>query len=175
MNGGSDICTAANSTTIRSPRRRERAGWAMTNSNLAEKPAFSCISICRHARRLNDRSDAGYLALDQLLQAGRAPVGAFGSRTAKLDIACLHDRIIERLAERYRELGNDLARRAARRDHPAPAAENEIDPSFARGRHIRQALQPLRRCNRVSLDSPTQDLRDHIERLVHHIVELAGH
>jgi hypothetical protein len=63
---------------------------------------------------------------------------------------------------RVRELGDNLVRRAVRCHHCVPGADDKIDSSFARGRHIGQTWQPLRCRNCVNLDSPTQDLRDYI-------------
>ena len=45
---------------------------------------------------------------------------------------------------------------------------------FPGGRHVRQAREPLRRRDRVDLDGTRLDLRDDVERLVDHVVDLAG-
>ena len=92
------------------------------------RPSFA-TSIRRYARRLDDRGDAGDLALDQLLEGGRAAIRALRRRAAKLDVALFHCRIVERLVQGVRELRNDFWRRPLRRDHRVPGAENEVDPA----------------------------------------------
>src|SRR5262249_61170323 len=88
------------------------------------------VTLRRHAGGLDHRGDAGNLALDQLLQAGGAAVRALGRRAAELDVTLLNRGIIERLAERVRELCHDLLRRVLGGDHGVPGAEGEVDTGF---------------------------------------------
>src|SRR5262245_31181736 len=85
------------------------------------------MPLRRHAGCLDHRSDAGDLALDELLQGGGAAIRAFGRRAAELDVTLLNRGIIERLAERVRELCDDLIRCALGSDHAVPGAEDEVD------------------------------------------------
>src|ERR1051326_15995 len=76
-----------------------------------------------HAGGLDDRRDAGHLALDQLLQSGRSAVGALRGGTAEFRIALLDGRIVERLAQRGRQLVDNLLRYTFRSDHGVPRSE----------------------------------------------------
>ena len=125
--------------------------------------------------RLQHRRDARHLALDQLLQAGRPAIGALsGAVRAELDVALGGRWIVERLVERIHELVDDRLRRALGRHHGVPGAEDEVDAGFLGGRHVGQGLQPRRRRHRIGLDGAALDLRDDVQRLVDHVVDLAA-
>src|SRR5262249_57359145 len=88
------------------PDRARRTQQRIARSSLRCTPGL--VTLRRHAGGLDHRGDAGNLALDQLLQAGRAAVRALGRRAAELNVTLLKLGIIERLAERVRELCDDL-------------------------------------------------------------------
>src|SRR5262245_64460109 len=102
---------------------------AVTNRDfMSTRPTL--LTLRRHAGGLDHRGDAGNLALDQLLQAGGAAVRTLGRRAAELNVTRLNRRIVERLAERVRELCDDLLRRVLGGDHGDPGAAVEVENGF---------------------------------------------
>ena len=137
-------------------------------------PRLLVMTLSGHAGGLDHGSDAGNLALDQLLQGGGAAVRALGRRAAELDVTLLDRGIIERLAECVRELSDDLVRCALGGNHRVPGTEDEVDSGFPGRRHVGQAREPLGGRDGVNLDGASLDLRDDVERLVDHVVDLAS-
>src|SRR4051812_36266743 len=77
----------------------------------------------RRARGLENRGPAGHLALDELLQGFRGPLGCAWDHAAKLQEALLGILVLERLDKRVAQLLDHLRGGALRREGRVPSAD----------------------------------------------------
>jgi hypothetical protein len=136
-----------------------------------QRAAIESFSL--NAGRLYDRRPFGNFAPDQIGQRLWPEPFLIREVAAKIEQALARGLVIEGLVERSTQLVDDRLRCALGREQRVPSRGLEIwQPRFSGCRHIGESRIALGRADGIRLDGAALHLRDGVDDLVAHVVDL---